>query len=88
MEPNQPIDECHNAKHWCIMEEFQIFNLIRKRVDMAQTLQGLSYEVRSTIYCHNFFSLDLFILVLGICAIIHQHIVAMLRGFVRFVYKR
>ena len=34
-----------------------------------------------------FFALGLFILVFWACAIIHQQLVAMLRGLMRFVYK-
>ena len=58
---------------------------IKSRVDLVQNLQGLSYEVCSTntatifltrIICSNF----------GICAIIHQQLVATLRGLMRFVY--
>ena len=42
---NQSIDESHNAKHWFIMAEFQIFSFFfhKNRVDVAQNLQGLSY---------------------------------------------
>ena len=35
-----------------------------------------------------FMALALFILVFGICAIIHQQLVAMLRELIRFVYKK
>ena len=54
---------------------------------MAQNLQGLSYVVCSADIAA-IFALRLFILVFGICAIIHQHLVAMLREFMRFVCSR
>ena len=52
---------------------------------MAQILQYLSYKVNSTT-SPIFFAFGLPIPVLGIHAIIHQQLVAMLRGHVRFAY--
>ena len=54
---------------------------------MAQILQDLSYKVCSTML-PNFTSFGLFILVFGISAIIHQQLVAILRGLMRFLCRR
>ena len=53
---------------------------------MAQSLQGLSYDVCSTNIA-TFFALRLFIPVFGIDAIIHQQLAAMIRAFMRFVNR-
>ena len=39
-----------SAKNWCIMAEFQTFNLLflKSRMDVSQILHGLSYKVCST----------------------------------------
>ena len=65
------------------MAEFQTLNLCysKNRVDVAQ---GLSYEVCST----NIDTLRLLILIFVICAIIQRQLVAMLRGFMKFVYEK
>ena len=52
---------------------------------MAQIWQGLSYKIHSTTL-PKFFTFGPFILVSGISVIIHQQLVAMLRGHVRFVH--
>ena len=59
---------------------------MKNRVDVAQNLQDLNYEVCSTNIATTF-ALRLLILIFRICAIIHQQLVAMLRGFMRFVYS-
>ena len=52
---------------------------------MAQILQGLCHKVCSTIP-QKFFAFESFILVFGKFAIIHQQLLAMLRGHLRSVY--
>ena len=52
---------------------------------MSQNMQGLRYEACSANIA-KIFPLELFILGFGVCAIIHQLLVAMLRGLIRFVY--
>ena len=56
---------------------------MKRRMDVAQISQGLSYIVYSTML-PNFFAFGFSILVFG-TTIIHQQLVAMLRGHLRFV---
>ena len=58
---------------------------MKNRVDVSLNLQGLSYEVCSANIA-TIFAFRLFILVFETCAIIHQQLVTMLRGFMRFVF--
>ena len=55
---------------------------------MAQTVEGLSYEICSANIATIFRPRIMFILAFGTCPIIHQQLVAMLRGFMRFVYMQ
>ena len=48
---------------------------------MGQISQGMFYHIT------NFFAFGLSVLVFGISSIIHQQIVATLRGHLRFVYR-
>ena len=66
---------------------FKLLLLIKRMMDVAQILQGLSYKVRFTT-SPSFFAFGLFILVFEISAIIHQQLVAMLRRHLRFIYRR
>ena len=54
-------------------------------MNVAQVWQGLIYWVCS-ITIPNVAAFGSFILVFGTSAIMHQHLVAMLRGYMRFVY--
>ena len=56
-------------------------------MDVAQISQDLSSKVCSTMLS-KFFAFGLSILVLGISAIMHQQLVATLRGHVRLIYDQ
>ena len=60
---------------------------MKNRVDVAQNLQGLSYEVCSTDI-GTIFRTQIVYSSFGICAVIYQQLLAMLRGFTRFVYMQ
>ena len=81
----KPIGESHNAKHWCIMAEFQVFDLCdsqKSRVDVPQNLQCLSYEVYTTNIAKIFRNQNIYFS-FGTCTIIHQQLVSKLQGFMR-----
>ena len=62
------------------------YSCIKIRMDGAQILHGVNYKVCFTM-SPIVFAFGLFILDSGMSAIIHQQLVAMLRGYLRFVYK-
>ena len=69
------------------MAEFQTFNLCysKNRADVAQNLQGLSYEVCSANIA-TIFRTQITYSGFWNSAIIHQQLVATLREFMRLVY--
>ena len=80
------IGQRHNGKNWWIMVDFKLLAaVIHKKQDRCDSnfarpyLQGMFYHVI------NFFPFGIFISVFR-TAIIHQQLVAMLRGHMSFVF--
>ena len=72
----QSIDE----SHWCIMEEFQTLNFFIHKTLGGYWLLKISKPLLTKyvpLILRQFFAIELFILVFGITAIIHQQLVAM-----------
>ena len=74
---------------WCgVIVKFLAFNNFdtqKSRMDVAQTLQGLSYKVCSTIP-QKYVTFGFFTLAFKISTIKDQQLVAKLRGYLRFFY--
>ena len=80
------IDQCHNVKNWCIMANFKLLTAVmHKKYDGCGSnfarawLQSILYHIT------DFLAFVLFIIVFGISVIIHQQLVAMMCGHMRFV---
>ena len=75
-------DQSHRVKNWCLMAEFQTFNRC-----YSKEVGRMWLKFCKTLVTRKVFTFGLFIVVIG-TAIIHQQLVAMQRGNMRFVYIR